>query len=316
MTSVETHRPVEPKRRHLALCLAALGSLLPPAFGQTPQPESPKPAVVVVLGASVSAGFVDFITSGPAVERNRTISLATACRAVWSRDRARVRDYSDTSLFLAPEEKGENAVKRALRARPDLVIAADFMFWFGYGRVPPTPGGEGDARLELQQKAFSLLDRFECPIVVGDYPDMRGAHPKMLSPGQIPAPEVLKALNERLYQWAEQRPRVHVFALSSWVANVKAEEESLVYDGERVPLSSEVLLQTDRLHATRLGMVLLQHRILPSVTAAVVEPSALLGGWPDLPELLDRLGADVDLPEPSAGAAAKKDKENAPSPAR
>ena len=161
-----------------------------------------------------------------------------------------------------------------------------------------------------------MLDRFDCPIVLGDYPDMRGAHPKMLSASQIPEPDVLKKLNERLQQWAEKRPRVHVFALSRWIRSVKAEEESLVYDGERRFLPSKVLLQTDRLHATRLGMALLAYRILPSVREAVAEPSTLLVGWPDMPELLDRLGADVDLPEPGAEGAEAKDKKKLPSPVR
>ena len=105
MTSVETHGAVERKRQRLAGWAVALWLLSPVAFGQSPVAEAPKPPTVVILGASVSAGFVDFITSGPAVERNRTISLATACRGIWPRDRVRVRDYSDTSLFLAPAEK-------------------------------------------------------------------------------------------------------------------------------------------------------------------------------------------------------------------
>ena len=104
--SVETTDPVDRKCGLLAGIVLALSVLVARPGAQEGKAEPSKPATVAVLGASVSAGFVDFVTAGPGVERNRTISVAAACRAIWPRERAKVRDYSDTSMFLGPAKEG------------------------------------------------------------------------------------------------------------------------------------------------------------------------------------------------------------------
>src|SRR5690606_23986838 len=104
---------------------------------------------------------------------------------------------------------------------------------------------------------------------VGDYPDMSGADPRMLSPRQIPSPEVLAALNAALREWAASRPNVHLFPLGDFVARVKREGAPVrVEDGEvRVP--PELLLQSDRLHTTRLGVAVLGARIHEALAQAL-----------------------------------------------
>lgn len=281
-----------------------LGLLATAVAGQAqPEPElAPRAPVVAVLGASVSGGFVDFVTPERGAEPNGTISVAAACRSIWPRDRVAIRDYSDVSTFLSPSKKAGRAVEKAKRARPDLVIGIDFMFWFGYGS--PGWGEEGGAaRLTKQQRGFDLLDQFDCPMIIGDYPEIRDADRRMLPGYLVPDPETLKELNDRLHAWAKERPRVHVVGLAEWVRRVKAEEEVIEIDGVRHALPSSTLMQTDRLHATRLGVVLLLFRTLPVVRDALPAEHALLGDWPTLGELLERTGADVELPEPDKQSA-------------
>jgi hypothetical protein len=272
------------------------------------QEAEPKRPCVALLGASVTNGFVDSVTA-PAGE-NRTIPLRTAFRAAWAEDRARVVDFSDVLMFTAPVERGRIQVGRAARAHPDLVLAADFAFWFGYGAVSRnTPSEQLDARLALQREGLALLDRIECPMIVGDYPDMRGADPNMLAPHQIPTPDMLARLNEELSEWASARPRVRVFRLSDWVAKIRSDTEAMEYRGRRVRLPAHAVLQTDRLHANRLGAVLLAHRLLELIPPVLGAKHALSAELPDLTELVDRLDVEEHL-EPSAPApAALEDKQ-------
>lgn len=296
----------------LLAVLAACSAEMRPPQVETPRPvavEPPKPAVaapkasatrtprVVVVGASVSAGYVELRLASR--ERDQTLSLVAACRSLWSRDAVDLRSYADAAVFMAPRVKAAEQVRRALRAEPDLVLAVDFMFWFGYGSRGLRPSAEvslAELRLARQAEAFELLEQIECPVVVGDYPDMKGADPRILSTAQIPAPEVLAQLNQRLRAWASERPNIQVFPLSAWVSKVKAERANIEWQGRGLPLSSELLLQSDRLHATRLGMALLVYRLLPTVRDALPPEHALLAELPGIDGILDRLGADVELP--------------------
>ena len=163
------------------------------------QPTAPKPKIDI-MGASVSAGYVDqrLPESG---ERNETVPLVRVLRHIWPRDVATVGSRADVAMFMNPEERGERQVLRTLGSQPDLVVAVDFLFWFGYGFAPGARGGH-DERLELQARGLELLDRLLCPIILGDYPDMSGADARILSPRMIPEPETLAELNRRLRAWA------------------------------------------------------------------------------------------------------------------
>lgn len=262
---------------------------------------------MAVIGASVSGGFVDFLTPAPGAEPNSTISVAVACRSVWPRERVDVRNYSDVATFFSPAKKAGRAVEKARRAQPDLVVGVDFMFWFGYGR----PGlveeggrlrrGGGPERLLKQQRAFELLEQLECPIIIGDYPEITDADPRIFPRSVIPDADTLQELNRRLRAWAAERPRVHVVDLAEWVRRVKAGEE-IVEVGEashRLPASA--VLQTDGLHASRLGVAILVHRILPVVRQALPAGHPLTVDWPTLGEHLERTGADVELPPATEG---------------
>lgn len=259
---------------------------------------------VAVVGASASAGFVDFVTGGAgAKERNETVRLSVALEGIWPD--AEIINRSDAVMFMDPDTKGERQIERIRRMAPDLLLGVDFLTWFAYGPVPPGRD-EIPGRLERLRRGFALLDRIEAPIVVGDFPDMREADPRMMPPRFVPSPEALVALNEALATWAGERPRVVVFPLDAWVRKVKRGEDRVQLHGREVLLPEERLLQTDRLHPTRLGIALMAYRLLPSCRAVLPAGHALLEDLPNLETVIELAGADVDLPEPVGAEAGRR----------
>lgn len=230
-----------------------------------------------LLGASVSAGFTDPKPNADG-EPNSTVKLAYALRPVWEDAPVRVRDRSDLSTFLDPVAKQTRRVDAALGDEPTAVVAIDFLFWFGYGWVR---GDERKARLALQQEGLALLERFDVPVLVGDYPDMAGADPRMLSPAQIPDPETLVELNRRLTEWAAKRGNVQVFPLAQFVTDAKGGSVTVPFEDAQVVLGPRQLLQGDKLHATRLGMALLADRVSEQLAAML--PKDHPARPPDLP---------------------------------
>lgn len=237
---------------------------LVPIRAQDSRPASePARSVVAVLGASVSAGFSCSMVGIGEAKKNTTMTLKRAFGAVWTQDQVVLRDFSDLMTFTDPVGITTRKVGLAKEVRPALVVAADFLFWFGYGHV--RGADEAKARLALLDEGLALLDQFTCPIVVGDFPDMTGANPRMLAPAQIPSLEMQGQLNEKVRAWAKTRKHVRLFALADFVKAAKVEGEVVRFRGAEHKLLPEVLLQEDRLHATKLGVAVLALRILPEV---------------------------------------------------
>src|SRR5438093_9364837 len=76
---------------------------------------------VVVLGASMAAGFGAERTFGEAFE------------ASLRGPHEPVLDLGNELFFSSPNSIGAHEVETALAAEPTLVVALDFLFWFGYG---------------------------------------------------------------------------------------------------------------------------------------------------------------------------------------
>lgn len=149
-------------------------------------------ARVGVLGASASAG------AGAA------LPLAAYLSATLPPE-SQVFDHTDPDLSRNPRVRGERAVRALERDEPTLLVAVDFVFWFAHSvRL-------SRARRDAVAQALGLLDRFECPLVVGDLPS--------LDTDEIPAdarpgPTELAALNAQIRAWAEERENVQVLPLS------------------------------------------------------------------------------------------------------
>ena len=294
-------------RRVLGCFLAAFlagcfAGVLPAQAGQADSrpaatAKKPGPIRVAIIGASVSSGFVD-ITDTKVRPPNSSFSLKQVLRKLWPSSEVRIRDATGSlgmAMFLEPLKYGERQIKLLQRRKPQLVIGVDFVFWFGYG-----PHGYGEAgqkrRLELQQKGLSLLERLDTKILLGDYPDMTGAAARMLPPHFVPKPETQKKLNERLHAWAKERNNVLVFPLSKFVHEAKTKNQVLPYGDQELSVPKFYLLQSDRLHATRLGMAILIHRLGDELPKLLGRDHILTKPDFSLPNLVQRLQLEDQLP--------------------
>ncbi|HVQ25080.1 MAG TPA: hypothetical protein VMV01_07880, partial [Planctomycetota bacterium] len=227
------------------MLLAALALLAlvqkPPA--QISAAERPTLERVVVVGASLAAGFGARCTFAEAL----TASLRAPLHPPLG--------LGDELFFTSPLTFGARQIEQAVEAEPTLVVGIDFLFWFGYGTFDARGGSIDDEaeRLELLDKGLSLLDELECPLVVGDFPDMSAAVGKMISAAQMPELSTLPLLSKRVREWAAGRERVLVLPISELAAKLASGKEIQV--GKYTFPAGTRLLQRDQLHPTLEGLV-------------------------------------------------------------
>jgi hypothetical protein len=241
--------------------LAALVSLLLPALAA----QSPAPAVragpaalqrPVVVGASLSYG----LGLDQKHENGVRTSLADVAQAALEVEHQRVVDLGHSLMFLNTTSNARQLIDSARDQNPTLVVALDFLFWFGYGEI-----ASEDARLAMLERGLGQLEGFDCPVLVGDFPDMQAAlrgkshlarGGPLLMPAQVPAPETLAKLNAKLAAWAAERPNVVLVPLSEFVAKLHTAEKIEVRGntfGGKDGLAT--LMQPDLLHPTLRGTV-------------------------------------------------------------
>lgn len=248
---------VQPAAEHVA---PANHERIAPASPERVAPTSSVLARVDVIGASASAGF-----GLPG------IGLAEALDEAIVVVHEPVRGLAEPMFFLAPGPSAARQV-RAARERPaSLVVAVDFLFWFGYGLVL-----EEEDRLELLERGLALLDGFDCPIVVGTVPEMREAIGKMLLAAQVPEPATLARIDERIRAWADARDDVVVLPLPELVARLR-EGRPFVIGGRPWPTDPEVdLLLPDELHPTVDGLAALSSQVAELLVESGLVPAAAL----------------------------------------
>ena len=266
--------------------LRVLLLLTPLVLQDSPVSDVPAtPAVLThpaTIGASVSVGF------GLKAEVGRRVNLAEVLGAVLRVETAPVTDGSEQWLFADPEGIGKKRVEAQVEEEPSVLFAVDFLFWFAYGRR--TDVEKHRERFEL---GLALLDLFECPIVVGDIPDMSAAleaEKPMLMESQVPDESVVTALNARLAAWAKARPRVYVMPLAEFVARLSREED-MVLRGHTWEGSTERFMQADLLHPTlegTLGIALLAFGALVRGHEDVKEDRILWDPAPSVKVLLEK----------------------------
>jgi hypothetical protein len=148
------------------------------------------------------------------------------------------------------------------------VVAIDFLFWFGYGTMD-AKGGEIDneaERLALLEHGLGLLEDFECPLVLGDFPDMSAAVGKMLLPAQMPAKSTLPLLSKRVREWAAEREHVRVLAIAEVVQQLGSDGETRI--GRHAFPAGTELLQPDQLHPTLEGLAGVAQLVCDELIAA------------------------------------------------
>lgn len=275
----------------MPLLAALLASLLPAQSRPSPQPIQ-----VGIIGASVSGGFVD-VADTDAEPPNASFPLQKVLRAVWRDPGVNIKDTTTglgLAMFLRPTQYGKRQIQLLQRRKPSLVIGVDFVFWFGYGPHGSGPAGQ-QRRLALQQEGLALLETLDAKLLLGDYPDMTGAARRMLPPHYVPTADTQKMLNERLHSWARKRGNVLVFPLSNFAAEARTRTQVFAYGDRKLSLPKLSLLQSDRLHATRLGMVVLVHRMGKELGQLLGPEHVLVKSDYSLPTLVTRLGIEDDV---------------------
>jgi len=210
-----------------------------------------------VIGASMSDGM--------GLETN----LAGVLEVMLQGERAPVDSASSTFLFANPVELGGEMLAEARAARPTLLVATDFLFWFGYGTMNAEQGllvSESE-RLVLLDSALVQLEAFDCPIVVADYPNMEDAVGKMLLEAQLPEPQTLVALSERVRAWAAERSDVIVVPMDRIVREMRAGKAFTIGRHAWPEESTERMLQEDQLHPTIEGLCAIAHWIADALVA-------------------------------------------------
>lgn len=265
--------------------LRALLLLTPLVLQDAPVSDVPAtPAVLThpaTIGASVSVGF------GLKAEVGRRVNLAEVLGTVLRVEAAPVTDGSEQWLFADPEGIGKKRIEALAEEEPTVLFAVDFLFWFAYGRR--TDLEKHRERFEL---GLALLDLFECPVVVGDIPDMSTAlkaEQPMLMESQVPDESVVTALNVRLAAWAKARPRAYVMPMAEFVARLNREED-LVLRGHTWEGSTERFMQSDLLHPTlegTVGIALLAFDTLVRGHEDVTEDMVLWDPEPSVKALLE-----------------------------
>jgi hypothetical protein len=218
----------------------------------------------VFLGASVTDGY------GLAAKEDCWIAPSDIFRAAYDNGQIEVARHSSSFVFANPSKYGRAFVDAALRENPSLVIGIDFLFWFGYGF-----GHTEERRLELFEEGVALLSRFDCPLIVGDYPNMTqairgiGFHGQpMIGIRHIPETRTLIELNRRLKEWAAKRGRVTIVPLNQFMAKLKKNEPITVLDNRYEGDLVTRLLDPDLLHTTLDGNIALTLILIESILDA------------------------------------------------
>lgn len=242
-----------------------------PAQGSTPAAEAPAPKAIdriSVLGASLSEGY------GLEPEIGAPVWLGTLVDVAVLPEHRPARHRSNLLFFVDPRGAATESVQEALADEPTLVVALDFLFWFGYGLVDAP-----EKRAENFEFGLKQLEAFTCPVLVGDLPDMSsalGGTPQMLQPEQIPARDVLAALNTRLREWAKPRANVVVFGLAELNARLRENREYHVRGNIYFPSELPDLFQSDKLHPTVSGTIAVW---LAAADALVTARKDVLASW-------------------------------------
>ncbi|MDZ4754946.1 MAG: hypothetical protein SGJ11_10690 [Phycisphaerae bacterium] len=222
---------------------------------------------VAFIGASATAGFgvvaVDPDGKKPLVPMPLSAAFAGSITSP-----TETLDFGSPLFFLSPATSGTTQVDRSIAQAPTLVIAVDFLFWFGYGADDGRGGplrSEAD-RLEKLDIGLEQLERFPAstPIVIGDFPDMSRAVGKMISASQMPKLETLEKLNAKLTAWAASRPNVIQFSLSALVEKLKS-GATLTIAGMEFKQGGGRLIQSDQLHPTFRGAIALSLQVVDAI---------------------------------------------------
>ena len=170
--------------------------------------------------------------------------------------------YSSGFFFMNPGPTGRGEINRALKIKPTLVLALDFLFWYVYGTVtaegkPMTTSAERLSNLELGLEQLDRIVNAGIPLVIADIADMHDAIGKMLSENQVPDVQTIGSANVRIMEWVKARPLVKIMPLSQILETLKKGGSIELAGKSWNPAELGELLQDDQLHPTFAGTVVI-----------------------------------------------------------
>jgi hypothetical protein len=164
-----------------------------------------------------------------------------------------LKNFGTAMFFLSPDALAAQEIQSATNARPTLVVAVDFLFWFCYGEE----ASEADRAQHLEY-GLQQLAQIPCPLIIGDIPDASSAtNTGIIGSEQVPSESARHAANARIRQWAAAHPQVTVVSLAEFMRAVKANEAIRIHDITLPAGSTRKLLQDDGLHPTPRGAAVL-----------------------------------------------------------
>ena len=201
-------------------------------------------ARVVVIGASISSGVETEFVNTPA--------LASSLRRHFDSRATVVTSFADQNMYERTWSSATNQIAAAKRAKPTVVIAVDWLFWFACKM-------DHDKKQEFFAKGLDLLKEFECPVLVGDLPDTR-RQSVLLENVKLPSTDQLASFNRQLRDLAAKEDnQIYVFPAARAMHAARKSERCKVC--ERV-YDMRSTLSWDRLHANISGVRKLGDMIL------------------------------------------------------
>lgn len=229
--------------------LAVLAGTLSFVQETVPRVATPSPlAHVAVIGASLSSGL------GNGGVRGDSISLADIMQVSIREKHDAPRDLAKGTVFVDWKSYAVGIDEALMDNPPSALIAVDYLFWSVHGL-------KGDAeRKKLLELALAGLEKFSCPILLGDLPDVSDAtkgNSPALHPAMVPSAALRELANSRIREWATHHANVTVVPLADLVSKVYQEKEIQIHGS--VWRAGEVarLLQGDHLHPTAEGLVVI-----------------------------------------------------------
>jgi hypothetical protein len=273
----------------LLLAVASVAATLPAQ--EAAAQDAPKH--IHIIGASVSAGFEDGPLFGAKTNGDSVSMLHMLKR--WSDGEVKVTSHAQMAmcyLFSDPIKNGKQQIELAKKKKPDMVVAVDFPFWFGYG---PVSGDKAKARLARLETGLGYLKELNVPIIIGDFPNMLGAKVRMLKPLWIPTEATLKLLNARLSKFVADNQNVTLVPMAQIVKALKDDGVNLPLQAGELKTGPGVLLQEDQLHATRLGMALMAFQMQATLREHFPNKHPLHEQQWSFEEFAEAAGADAEL---------------------
>ena len=225
---------------------------------------------VAVIGASVSWGYgahIPFQADG--YVHRELVHFSDVLEASLADEHDIEHHDANMAFFNSPVIIGRRLARNARELKPSMVLALDFLFWYGYGShgIDRTVHQDSESRLALLEAGLSQLDSFDCPVFVFDFPDMSPAVGRVLRESQVPTPEELVMLNERLHEWAAEHDNVSVLEVTRLTEQMRADTGFTIEELTYPPGSMSRLMQRDKLHPTADGDIALAQFVLRRIDA-------------------------------------------------